>query len=127
MTRILIVGSREFNDYPLVLETVLDYLNSKDKHTSEVEIVSGGARGADAMGKRVAKALGIRYREFPAAWDEFGKAAGYIRNAEMADYLDEQNYSTAFVFWDGESKGTQGMLDKLLLRKINTQITFFEK
>jgi hypothetical protein len=42
----------------------------------------------------------------PANWDEFGKSAGYIRNAEMAKYAD-----ACVIFWDGISKGTKHMIN----------------
>lgn len=41
----------------------------------------------------------------PADWDGKGKAAGYIRNAEMADYAD-----ALIAFWDDESRGTGNMI-----------------
>ena len=52
------------------------------------EVVCGMARGADMFGHRVAKEIGLPIAEFPAEWDRFGKRAGMIRNAEMANYAD---------------------------------------
>ena len=60
MTRVIIAGSRKYNDYHKML-TALDNLgihliNSIDP----IEIVSGHASGADALGERFAKAYNYR-------------------------------------------------------------------
>jgi len=75
------------------------------KITDDIEIVSGGARGADALGERYAKDRGYSLRVFPAEWDRYGKRAGYLRNAEMAKYAN-----ALLAFWDGESRGTRHMI-----------------
>lgn len=43
-----------------------------------------------------------------ADWGRFGRAAGSYRNAEMAEYAD-----AAIILWDGESRGTLDMIDKM--------------
>ena len=67
------------------------------------EIVQGGASGADACAKEFAEEQGIKCTEFKADWDKFGRSAGPIRNAEMADYAD-----ILFAFPGG--KGTANMV-----------------
>ncbi len=69
-------------------------------------VLSGKARGADALGERWAKRFRIPVEEYPADWNKFGNGAGYIRNAEMAD-----NAEALIALWDGESKGTKHMID----------------
>lgn len=49
------------------------------------EVVSGGAPGADAEGESWATSKGISIRRFPADWKKHGRAAGPIRNREMAE------------------------------------------
>jgi len=44
------------------------------------------ARGADGLGETWARLEGIPIRRFYAAFHELGRAAGPIRNAEMAEY-----------------------------------------
>lgn len=73
-----------------------------------VEIVSGTAGGADRLGEAYAYSQGFSVKRFPADWDEHGKAAGVIRNAEMAEYAD-----AAIIFWNGVSKGTKNMIDNM--------------
>jgi len=99
--KIIIAGSRNFNDYNL-LKSSCDNLLTK---FTNIEIVSGTARGADKLGERYAREKGYDIKEFPANWS-LGKSAGYIRNDEMAQYAD-----MLIAFWDGTSKGTKHMID----------------
>ena len=66
------------------------------------EVVSGGAKGADASGEAWAVAREIPVKVFPANWDKHGKAAGPIRNEEMAAYAD------AVALFPG-GRGTESM------------------
>lgn len=104
MLRVIVAGSRDFNDYELLYKKMNHYLSGYK--TSELEIVSGGARGADSLGERYAKEKGISIQQFIPDWNGLGKSAGYIRNREMALYAD-----ACVVFWDGKSKGTKHMID----------------
>lgn len=100
--RVIVAGSREFNNYPLLekkLEEIIDKYGA-------IEIVSGTARGADSLGEEFAKNHGVPVKRFRALWDIHGRAAGYIRNAQMAQYAD-----ICIVFWDGESRGSKHMID----------------
>ena len=71
----LIVGSRSFSDYELFVAKC-DLLL---RNWGSVVIVSGGARGADALAKRYAVDRGYCYMEFPADWDTYGRRAGCHR------------------------------------------------
>lgn len=72
------------------------------------EIVSGTARGVDRDGEYYGKCNNIPIKRFPADWDQYGKAAGYIRNKQMAEYAD-----ALIAVWDGESRGTKNMIDTM--------------
>jgi hypothetical protein len=100
--RIIIAGSRNFNDYNL-LKTKCDYFL---KNKRSVEIDSGAAAGADALGEKYAAENGFALKLFPADWGKYSKAAGAIRNREMAKYAD-----ALILFWDGQSTGSQNMLE----------------
>lgn len=110
MSRVIIAGGRDFNDYKRlnkildrVLKTALHRFN---EGVDQLEIAEGGALGADMGGRLYAIAEGIPFKTFEADWNTHGKSAGYIRNKKMA------NYSDALVaFWDGRSKGTKMMID----------------
>lgn len=116
MYRALIVGSRNFDDYELLEEIMDGRLADK----SSVEIVSGGARGADSLAERYAKERGYKLTVFPADWDKYGKSAGYIRNEEMHRYIREFDERLCVAFWDGESKGTAHNFE--LSKKYNNPI-----
>ena len=66
------------------------------------EVVSGGASGADYGGELWAAKRGIPVKKFPANWNKHGKAAGFMRNTEMAAYAD------AVVLFPG-GRGTEHM------------------
>lgn len=72
------------------------------------EIVSGGASGIDALGEAWATRRQIRVKRFPADWKKHGRAAGPIRNREMARYADG-----ALVLWDGKSRGSKNMYETM--------------
>lgn len=96
----IIAGSRG-------IESTADVALAVDRSGFEVsEIVSGGARGVDRAGERIGECCGIPVRVFPAEWKRHGKAAGVIRNREMARYAD-----ALVAVWDGKSRGTKHMID----------------
>jgi len=103
MFRVIIAGGRDFADFEL-LERTMDNLlaNSVD----DVQVICGMARGADSLGGVYAAKKKYSVQYFPADWDKYGKAAGYKRNEQMA-----QNADALVAFWDGESRGTENMLD----------------
>ena len=94
---LLIAGSRDFTDYNL-LEQLTD--QALQNITEQICIVSGGARGADALAKQYAVNKQYKYLEFPANWDIFGKSAGYIRNEEMHKFIAQFKNRGALYFWD---------------------------
>jgi predicted Rossmann-fold nucleotide-binding protein len=49
-----------------------------------MEVIEGGASGADRMARQWAINNGINVTTVPANWKAHGKAAGPIRNAQMA-------------------------------------------
>lgn len=100
--KVVIAGSRVITDY-----TALQYAIAQNDF-SITEVVSGCARGVDKLGERWAIEHSIQIHKFPADWGRFGRAAGKYRNADMADYAD-----AAIILWDGESKGTLDMIDKM--------------
>ena len=100
--KVIIAGGRGFNDYDLLCRKADKILSRQ----SEIEIVSGAARGADKLGERYADERGYPIKRFPADWGTFGKKAGYMRNEDMAEYAD-----ALIAFWDGTSKGTKHMID----------------
>ena len=106
MIKVIIAGTRDFNDYAFLKKNVDYFLQGINPNNEEIEIVSGNARGADKLGERYAKEHNLPVKLFPANWDKYGKRAGYLRNQEMANYSD-----MLIAFWDEKSKGTKHLID----------------
>lgn len=103
--KVAIVGSRGFNDYQFLIES-MDYMLSIKSKTHKIEIICGCARGADTLGKQYGISKGYDVIEMPAEWDKYGKSAGYRRNEAMSVVCD-----AVVAFWDGRSPGTKHMID----------------
>lgn len=102
--RVIIAGSRSFNDYDLLCQKC-DEIFSSVKQEKKIIIISGTAQGADCLGEKYAREHNIPVRRFAAQWQIYNKAAGIIRNAQMAD-----NAEALIAFWDGQSAGTKNMI-----------------
>ena len=100
----LIVGSRSFIDYDKLKKSLDKLLIGKIN--KNIIIVSGGAKGADALAERYAKEKGYQLYVFPAEWEK-GKFAGYERNEKMHKYISTKKDKGCVAFWDGKSKGTE--------------------
>jgi len=112
--KLIIAGSRKMYTSACFLESLIERFRL---HIEVEEIVSGGASGVDEGAKNLTQssmssyfALKIRgkYKEFPADWDAYGKAAGPIRNRQMAKYSD-----ALLLVWDGKSKGSANMKQEM--------------
>ena len=102
--KVIIAGCSDFSNYALLAEKCDYYLHDKIQ-THEVIIVSGHAKGADTLGEKYAQERGLNIELHPADWHSHGRAAGPIRNAEMAAEAD-----ALIAFWDGQSRGTANMI-----------------
>jgi hypothetical protein len=115
--KLIIAGSRDLHVSNSLIDCVI--VNNKINIT---EVVSGCATGIDKCGESYAicyNEMGIRYhnpevsflsiKRFPADWETHGKAAGPIRNKQMAEYAD-----ALLLIWDGESRGSKNMKETML-------------
>ena len=102
--RVVIAGCRDYNNYDEAKEFI-DYCLSRIRKENEIIIVSGGARGADALGERYAEENGFKIERYPANWEKYGKSAGPKRNEQMAKVAD-----CVICFWDKKSLGTKSMI-----------------
>ena len=99
---ISIIGSRKFKDYNFLEETINNYLIENNINHDHIDyIVSGGAVGADSLGKLFADNHSIKTIIHYPDWDRYGNSAGFVRNELIINDGD-----TIFAFWDGKSKGT---------------------
>lgn len=102
--KLIVAGGRDFNDYGRLHDAIISLAHNELKDFA-VSIVSGMAKGADAMGAKFANTNGITLHKFPADWEAYGKRAGFMRNAQMGTFADG-----LLAFWDGKSRGTQHMI-----------------
>lgn len=80
-------------------------------------VVSGTAKGVDTLGEVWAKEENIPIERYPADWDQHGKAAGHIRNSQMAN-----NAEALVAVWDGVSRGTKNMIDTARLKRLRVTV-----
>lgn len=115
--KLIIAGSRDLT----VTETFLNEIVTQFQ-LEMTEVVSGGARGIDRCGERFVGAFNnhfkgvkeINLKVFEADWETHGKAAGPIRNKEMAEYAD------ALLLIHTNTKGSLSM--KQEMQRLNKPI-----
>lgn len=125
--RMIIAGSRHFSDYELLKQEIQEVLDQSGIKMNELEIVSGGANGADKLGERFAnefKDLGIKLKVLNAEWTSRGYSAGHVRNMEMAIYASGSIESHCVCFWDYKSTGTKSMIQ--LAEKYGISLTIIK-
>jgi len=95
----IIAGGRNIIDRDLVFHAI------KESGFSITEVVCGEARGVDTLGKIWGNENSVSVKSFPADWKSYGRAAGPIRNEQMAEYGE-----ALILVWDGKGKGSGSML-----------------
>lgn len=101
---VAVVGSRTFANYDLMVSSIRNYENQYQFSTGKV--VSGGAKGADALARKFAIANKIPIEEFKPDWST-GRGAGIARNTDIVNAAD-----VVIAFWDGTSRGTLDSINK---------------
>jgi hypothetical protein len=115
MMRVIVAGSRWITQDEIVLRAL-----EKSQFTID-EIVHGGARGPDSVAGQWAEDNDIPQVIYEPDWDEYGKAAGPLRNEQMALYAD-----ALVAVWDGESSGTHDMLKRARKHGLTIALYKFE-
>lgn len=114
MTKILICGGRDFQ-----WDKFAHWKLSEFHHANPVsEVIEGGAKGADRIGRQWAESKNIPVRTFHADWDTHGRGAGHIRNAEMLKFGQPD-----FVFAFDGGRGTDNMVS--ISEKAKTKVHRF--
>lgn len=113
--KVIVAGSRDFEDAAVILRAI------QDSGFTITELVNGMCpTGVDKVAKAMADSYGVPVEPFPADWAKHGRAAGPIRNAEMAAYAD-----ACVVIYDGESRGSQSMIDEATKANIPCHVHVF--
>ena len=127
--KLAIIGSRSFDNYNLLENTIKLYLARciTGRNVPENcwqykfdEIISGGAIGADALGAIFAHENNIKLTEFIPDWKKYGKKAGILRNEDII-----KNCDVVLAFWNSESRGTANSLSIAKKLKKTTIIVYF--
>lgn len=120
--KFIVAGGRDFTDEKRLNDVLWRLVLDEDRPLYDVspEIVSGGARGADSLGTEFALKFDILAIMFWPDWAEHGKAAGPIRNKQMAEYAD-----TLIAFWDGKSRGTKNMIETALKEGLEIHVYMY--
>lgn len=100
MAKVAVGGSRNVDSIELVTEVLNQILVEDDI------ILSGNAPGADRMAEEYARKRGMEYKIIPSEWDKHGIKATMMRNEVILKAAD-----FVICFWDGQSEGTQHMLE----------------
>jgi YspA, cpYpsA-related SLOG family len=104
--RLLVCGSRTWNDYRLLRRTLEATI--AQHQAEQVTIIEGGARGADRMAGHLACLHGWGLEVYPARWQQEGRAAGFRRNARM---LREGRPELVVAFTVGPLEASRGTAD----------------
>lgn len=111
MKVLMITGSRGWTDAASIFDVLSDY------RTDEWVVIHGGAKGADKLAGQIAENMGFEVQVYLADWVGNGRAAGFIRNTQMAKVADQ-----CLAFWDGESRGTKHAIDECRRLEVPTRV-----
>ena len=121
--RLAIVGGRDFNDKELMAKRLALFMraySNGEMSAPSIEIVSGGAKGADTLGVSFACVWNVPIKIFKPDWNKYGKSAGFRRNQTIVDNCD-----MVLAFWDGMSRGTSDTIEKAKRAKKPTFIIYY--
>lgn len=97
----IIAGSRHITDLDIVRSAIAE------SGFQISEVVCGCAVGVDTVGSWWAVIESVPITRFKPNWNTHGKAAGPIRNRQMAEYAE-----ALIAVWDGKSRGTKNMIEE---------------
>src|ERR1700744_5243367 len=123
MFRVLVTGGRFYKDCRHVFEELEDLLATY----GEIHVVHGACctkespqslRGADRWAQEWAQVNQMPYTGIPARWMQYGKAAGAMRNRQMA----KLRIDLVLAFPGGT--GTSNMVDEATQAGIRVRVLF---
>lgn len=104
MHKIFVTGSRDINDGIFVVNSFMNYI--KQNNLTDFIVLHGNCKtGADHFIHLLCLEKDFKVQTYPANWKAYGKAAGLIRNREMATDCD-----SCIAFQKNMSKGTSNSI-----------------
>lgn len=117
--RILITGSRAWENTAVIAKAMADAIIDSGATQEETIIVHGACpNGADMLADHIAYDWNANIEVHPADWKTHGKAAGFIRNAEMVNL----GADICLAFIKDNSKGASHTLDLAARAGIPVQV-----
>lgn len=116
--KVIVCGGRNYNNKDYVF-AALDDFHVKNPIST---VVHGAANGADTLAEFLAKRRNIPSIAYPAEWNKYNKAAGFIRNTKM---IHEENPEMVLAFPGGNGTAHMCRLAKengLLVHYFNEPI-----
>lgn len=121
---VVVSGSRTITDYRIVADAI-----ERSLFVEITELWHGAQPGkyvdgvwmptVDLLAALWSNKNHIPVRTFPADWNKHGKAAGPIRNSEMATEASRSSIGAGLVaVWDGTSHGTDDCVRKFSALKL---------
>ena len=108
--KVICAGSRSFSPTSCSGNLAVSRTLDEELKKGPICIISGLANGPDKYGKAWSNRNKLLSLDFKANWTS--RSAGFIRNAEMGKIATD-----AIVFWDGESPGSNHMIEFMRKKK----------
>jgi hypothetical protein len=124
--RVLVCGDRNWTARGPIWDALFELYYAPN--SLPFVVIEGRARGADTIAgdwaDQAGKIHGVEHLRFPANWNLYGKAAGFIRNQRM---LTEGNPDLVLAFHANleHSKGTKDMVARA--RKVGVAVRVVTK
>lgn len=113
MRNIIVAGGRDFMNRDFVFEKCNEHFYLR----TDVLVQGDCATGVDMLAREWAHCKQRVMISCPANWGKHSKAAGPIRNKEMAEGAD-----VLVAIWDGKSRGTRSMIEYALLAGLEVHV-----
>lgn len=114
----IICGTR---DLPITMNDINSFITECGIWDDISIVVSGVSGNVDMLAVEWATEMSLSVIKLHAEWEEFGNAAGPIRNELMLKHAD-----ATVAFWDGKSRGTKHMIDISRKKGIPTYVKVME-
>ncbi len=114
--KLVIAGDTEFEDS----QTLFDKINQVNQFEEITEVICGGLRGVDTIGRQWAMENNVPVKLITAKASNH-KNAIEMRNEEIVEYAE-----AALIIWNGENQITKHMIETLIRLKKPYHLATYE-